>query len=428
MDVQRKQSSASTGSFDPAGGTLLLKHAYRVQKRLDGNALFTTYLGTQSPFERTVVLRFYRGLDALGLPERAVQRLRGTVESGGLGELAVDVGDIDDGSPFLVLKPPTGPSLREWVASGELDLRKVGALLWEAIDTLPPGARCELSLDAVHVSDESPLRLEIRLLGDLPTRNETRDMNEALPKELALHFPPECFLPSESPEDNLERTAAADVYRLCAVLYELANGEHPLFRPGKDVAESVADLVSGLGIKKKDLPGADEALGALVKNGLNVDPSKRPSWAQLGKQLGLTPSPTPTSPAERTEVSEDLPVKQSPSSIRRVARMLGVIFLMAASAAAMFFWLNRPPSEVNVLLTSEPTGTAFQSVEGNDRTTNLGRTPLLIPNVGADQALHLRPVYEDGSLGEIQNVDPEQLQLLDACRSIHMEFEAPSPD
>jgi hypothetical protein len=71
-------------------------------------------------------------------------------------------------------------------------------------------------------------------------------------------------------------TPASDVFALCATLHTLVTGTHPF---GKDLGEIMKRL---LGVVPDRLPGP---LGEVIARGLDNDPARRPSAAQLVAQL-----------------------------------------------------------------------------------------------------------------------------------------------
>ena len=414
--------------LDPVGGTLLLEHAYQVEKRLVMQSLCCDYEATQQPFGRRVRIRLYRSFDELALDEAAEARIREVIARGGDGELAVDVGEIEDGVPFLVLSQPFGVPIVGWWRKATKTPQLLARLALEIASSCEKGTaaqKAEVTADRLYsgFDENGDLRVKLYSLGEHPTRGEVRRMGGFAQRDLVLGCPPECFVAENADKHELERTEAADVYRLAAVLHVLASGDHPLFHRDCDVADAVARLVNELEPEVEAPDTGDTSLDGLISTGISRDPSQRPSWEELKERLSLVCDGS----GERKHTLTPADSLTLPSmSLRRLKGWfypLSLVFVAAACVVATYLWSNRPPTTAAVLVTSQPEGIQFERVLDEQRSEQLGRTPLLLPEIHLGETVIVRPVYEDGEPGAEQTITPESLQLVEGCRTLHFSFE-----
>ena len=427
MTKETQQEVATKVPLEPIGGTLMLQHAYSVDKRIRVTSLFAEYSARQETFGRPVRMRLYKSFKSLSFTPGAEKRIRGIIERGGEGTLTIDVGEMEDGHPFLVTQPPSGEPLKAWwkgqAARPPELLAAVGLAIREALEQLRPAQQREATLDKLFVEEDerTGLRIQLYAFGELPTRAEVRMMSGLAPRDLALGFPPECFAVETSVEDELESTEAADVYRLGAILYELESGNHPLFKPDDDVAKAAARLVSDLEPHPKQCTTSKKALNECISSAIAVDPVERPSLAECLAELGAAADPTGETDA--IQEPESASRSESASVSGRTMRLVLFVTLLLMSCGATYLLSNRPPQEVSVLVTSEPTGIRFEQVLADGQSENLGRTPLIVADVPIDGTFSIRPLYEDGEVGTTQQVQPNGLQVFEGCRGVHFNFE-----
>ena len=188
-----------------------------------------------------------------------------------------DVGE-DDGRPFIAMEYVDGETLAELVArSGPLPAHEVAALCVQICRAL--AAAHEAGLVHRDVKPQNLLLGTNRLLklGDFGIAlglGGTRLTTAGTVLGTAAYLAPE-------QARGEEVTAAADVYGVGAVLYELLTG-----RPPRAPA-SFADLAEPMEIAPPD--GAPPALARIVMRCLAADPAARPSSAAaLAHELAAT--------------------------------------------------------------------------------------------------------------------------------------------
>ncbi|MGD8869449.1 MAG: protein kinase [Gemmatimonadales bacterium] len=419
-------SVSSPHSRELVGGTLMLQHAYEQLKLAAKGALFHCYTALQQPFERPVRLRVYYPLDELGFEEVAHQRIRDRLAAGGDGDLAIDFGELEGAVPFLVLRTLPGQSARTWwnrSAPAPARLARLGVAVSASSRASTPAQRVELTLDRLFVDERADaLVITLDALGEYPTRAEVRQMSRLVVRELVLGFPPECFDPARADEVGLERQESADVYRLGAILYELATGHHPYFRSDEDVADSVAELVNELGRRPQPPATGSARLDAVIMSALRLDPQRRPSLAELHRRLGAVSLGEEIGGGSATAGGQTAP-RHGPRRGGVVLKVLGLAMLLLASSGATYYFTHQPPREVAIILTSDPPGMTFQRIDENGQTERLGPAPVLIEEQAVTAPIRLQPIYGDGTLGTVQTVRPDMLEAYDACRSLHVKFQ-----
>lgn len=438
MTQNTTQSTDSTPGSDSGAhtteDTLSLEHSYTLTSRVHNRVLFSIYNAIQRPFGRLTQIRFYSRIDDIGLSHAASDRIRGVLAGGCGDDRVVDHGELPDGSPFIIVKPPHGQPAREWFNKSEQkpsDLAELGRLINLSVKELKPQKSLEATLEKVFVS-EGPadvISLELMCLGDSPTRVEVREMTRVVPRDFVLGFPPECFIPPTSESEAPEDTEKARVYRSAAILYELATGQHPFFPIDADVAESVAALVTDVGRRPSPVKIGSKRLETLILDAVSIDPEQRPSWAEWTKAIAEHAQPVP--PTRGQPSLEIDAIIDGPSRFRALLttglKVLTMIVLVVGVAVATFLWSSRLPSETDILITSDPTGVTFERIDDRGQTVLLGATPLLLADEPIDSTLEIRRVYSDGTRGQTQLISPEQLQIIDSCRAVHVQFSTPAP-
>lgn len=414
--------------------TLSLEHSYTLTSRVHNRVLYSIYNAIQQPFGRLTQIRFYSRIDDIGLSHDASDRIRGVLAGGCGDDRVVDHGELPDGSPFIVVKPPHGQPVREWFnksAQKPSDLAELGRLINLSVKHLKAQKSLEATLEKVFVSEgpADAISVEFMCLSDSPTRAEVREMTRVVPRDFVLGFPPECFIPPTSESEAPEDTEKARVYRSAAILYELATGGHPFFPSDADVAESVAALVTDVGRRPSPVKIGSKRLEKLIMDGVSIDPEQRPSWAEWTKAIAEHAQPllpTRGQPSLEVEAIVDGPGRFR-ATLTTGFKVLSMIVLVAGVAVATFLWSSRLPPETDILITSDPTGVTFERIDDRGRTVVLGSTPLLLANEPIDSTLEIRRVYEDGTRGQTQHISPEQLEIIDSCRAVHVQFSTPSP-
>ncbi len=237
----------------------LLKDRYRIEQPLGGGGQALVYRATDEVLHRTVVVKVMRATrrDNRWLKsrfEREMEALSRIDHPGVVGIL--DVGDLDDGSPFLVIQHIDGMSLRERLADGPIDVsrsadivRQLGAAL--AAAHTAGVAHQDLKPENVMLQRPDEGREAVRLI-DFGIAKVDRSPVEAGVTTVRVagtirYMAPEQFEGRNSP--------ACDVYALALVTCEMLSGQPDLRAlPGRIGGKARRLLESALALRPEDRP------------------------------------------------------------------------------------------------------------------------------------------------------------------------------
>ncbi|HET7566804.1 MAG TPA: serine/threonine-protein kinase [Gaiellaceae bacterium] len=308
---------------------------YEVRRPLGHGAMATVDLAHDEELDRPVALK--RLADNLARDDerrhRFVREARLAARLSHPNVVRVyDVGE-DDGRPFIAMEYVEGETLADLVA-------RRGAL--------PPAEAAELGIQACHAlaaahaaglvhRDVKPQNLLLRHDGTLKLGDfgiavgleGTRLTEAGTVLGTAAYLAPE-----QARGDDV--TAAADVYGLGAVLYELLTGRPPrtvtsLGQLGGADAYRIPDV-------RRQAPNVPPALADAVARCLAFEPAERPaSAAALARELAaavpeLQTQPLPESPDRRA--TEILSAGPRPPARRRAVLAVAAVACAAGGAAA----------------------------------------------------------------------------------------------
>lgn len=197
-----------------------------------------------------------------------------------------DVGD-EDGVPFIVMEYVEGETLAELMAkTGPLEPDGAVDLLRQVCAGLEHAHAAGL----VH-RDIKPQNILVRRdgvakiadFGIARTLQATKLTQTGTVLGTAAYLAPE-----QAAGERV--TAAADVYSLGAVAYELLSGRPP-YR-----VDSLADLAVAQREPPPPLPGVQPEVERAILRALSADPEARPSAAELGRELAQASADAPTEP------------------------------------------------------------------------------------------------------------------------------------
>jgi eukaryotic-like serine/threonine-protein kinase len=326
---------------------------YRVEEVLGRGGMASVYLARDGELERPVAVKVLAEhlADQPGFHDRFVREARLAAQLSHPNIVQVfDVGE-EDGTPFIVMECVEGSTLAD-------ELKERGPL--EPNDVVDLALQICGGLEHAHAAglvhrDIKPQNLLLRADGTVKIADFgiARAAEATRLTEMGSVLGTAAYL---APEQALgeEVTAAADIYSLGCVLYELLAGRTPyVFETLPElVVKHREEAITPLGELRPEVP---ERLEASVMHALARNPGYRPeSAAAFAEELAIAspePPTRPLSPATDTAATEELgsPTRVRPApveqpGVRRVerrgagvpsARRLWLALAVLAAAAAV---------------------------------------------------------------------------------------------
>ena len=222
-----------------------------------------------------------------------------------------DVGNLDDGSPYLVMELLRGEDLDTRLASGPLHVAEVidvAVQLTAALGALSEAGIVHRDIKPhnlfLHEADDGSLVLKLLDFGIAKQEEAMCQAASRLTTKGELLGTPHYMAPEQLKNEHVD--SRTDLYAVSVVLYELLTGVTPFdeLTQGALIASVLRDEVPSLHDRRPDCP---EELAQLIYRGLDKDITKRwPSplamqteLCRIRKVLGLPEDADAWSPAAR---------------------------------------------------------------------------------------------------------------------------------
>ena len=186
-----------------------------------------------------------------------------------------DLGETEDGSPYLAMELLDGPSLHKLILKGPMDIGRVVSLGKQMAEGLARGH----DLDVVH-RDLKPANVivvrgkdgrELVKIVDFGLARKSTDKHLTVAGTVV--GTPQYMAPERLRGDSA--TASADLYALGIVLFEMVTGKTP-FIADSPMAFALCHLEKAPMKARELVPECPAALDQLISDLLEKDPAKRP--------------------------------------------------------------------------------------------------------------------------------------------------------
>jgi serine/threonine-protein kinase len=267
-----------TEAADPLIGQWLLGGTYRVVAPIGAGAIASVYRGRNEGLGRDVAIKVLspRMAQSMRLRERFLREARAAnlIRHPNVIEIH-EVGQTDEGIPFLVMELCEGSTLGALLAKGPLPLvRAIGIA-----SQMARGLAHAHEVGVVH-RDVKPANVIVIDAGEEAPRVKLLDLGLANVRgESSLTATGELFgSPAYMAPEQIDGSKAAppaDVYALGCVLFEMITGAPPF--SGSSTAVLRHHLGSAAPLPSTRRAGVPRAVDALVASLLEKDPERRPT-------------------------------------------------------------------------------------------------------------------------------------------------------
>ena len=326
--------SSSISNADPIerperhSGSGVHKNPLRIGERIDGKYVVQRTLGAGGwavVYEAEHVVMKHRVAIKVLRPDEDEQayalerfkreaRLSASIRHPNVLEV-YDVGNLEDGSPYLVMELLRGEDLDARLASGPLHVAEVidvGVQLTSALSALAEGGIVHRDIKPhnlfLHEQDDGSLVLKLLDFGIAKQEDAMCLPASRLTTKGELLGTPHYMAPEQLRNEHVD--ARTDLYAASVVLYELLTGVTPFDEPtqGALIASVLRDEIPSLHQRRPDCP---DELAQLIYRGLDKSIANR--W----------PSPL-TMQTELCRIRDSLGLPEGPDAWSPAARMLSV--------------------------------------------------------------------------------------------------------
>ena len=246
---------------------------YRIEGELGSGEAGVVYEATDVQRDRRVALRLLR--TDLAEDREFLARLRRDV----LVQQSIDhphivsiyeLGDSEHG-PFVAMELVRGPTLKQMIAAGELDLERTMRILGQIAEALDAAHAAGLVHRAVEPQAVLVGPNDLALLTDFGLRPEAQRRGLLSAPRVFAHAPD--YLAPEQITSG-RTSARSDIYSLGSVLYECLTGEVP-YPKGSSIARLVAHVSEPPPRVSERRPDLGGGLDSVLRQALNKKPEGR---------------------------------------------------------------------------------------------------------------------------------------------------------
>jgi serine/threonine protein kinase len=315
----------------------LLGGRYRMEALLASGGMGEVWAARDRLLDRAVAVKVLGG--AFAGDGRAAERLRREARAAGRLEhpaiaRMLDLGE-DGGRPYLVMELLEGESLAERIARagpmGPAEAARVVAAVADALEAAHRAGVVHRDVKPGNVFLTSDGGVKVLDFGIASAAGDTALTTGDL-LGTAAYLAPERALGHQA-------TAAADVYALGVVLYELLAGRRP-FEAGSDIELAMAHVNADPVPLAMVAPSVPPPLAAACQQAMAKDPAARPRSAAAFARLVADPGPAPAASRPLRRVSAapatvPLRAAASPPPRPRRARRRGLLVALVVAGAVL---------------------------------------------------------------------------------------------
>lgn len=265
---------------DPYLG-MLLAGRYQIRSRVGAGGMGVVYEAEHLMLGRRVALKLLKPEYAQNTDIRKrfenEARVAASLEHDNIVR-ALDVGRVQDGSPFIVFEMLRGTDLEAQLADRTLALGEVASIGHRLADALV----CAHAAGVVH-RDIKPSN--VFLVEGVPKLIDfgISKLRSEMATQTGAFMGTPAYMPPEQLADASRVEGSADVYSLCAVLHRALAGHLPHDASGlASLVRAKAEPAPSLRELRPELP---RELDAIVRLALSPDPTARPSASALRDAL-----------------------------------------------------------------------------------------------------------------------------------------------
>jgi serine/threonine-protein kinase len=328
---------------------------YEILEPLGRGGMGVVYRARDTKLGRTVALKFLPA--DLGENEEAKKRfLREAQAASALDNPRIctiyEIGEADDGRPFISMAHCDGETLKDRIAEGPLPLDEARAVTVQIAEGLAAAHEAGI----VH-RDIKPANIMLTSGGVRILDFGLAKLSDSthLTRTGATMGTPAYMSPEQATGGEVDHRT--DLWSLAAILYEMVTGGRP-FDGDNVTAIMYAILTNDPRPVNEVRPEVANDLATVIRRGLQREPSDRYSNArELLEDLGVETSrfgqTTAVSfQADRTVASDDpaaVSPGRQPSGIRRLPVIAGAVVVVAAAAVVAWWSLGRTSDEGGAL-------------------------------------------------------------------------------
>ncbi len=224
---------------------------YRITAKLGAGGMGEVFLAEDARLDRKAAIKFLPA-EVADSPERRQRFLTEAKAASALSHphvcVVYDVGETEDGLPFIAMEYVQGKALDDVVKQGPLEISRVVEIAMQVADALDAAhnqriVHRDIKLANISLNERGQVKvLDFGLAKRMPTGTDGHDVTEDLQRtqQGQVLGTPSYMSPEQALGRDLDHRS--DIFSVGVVLYELATGRRPF--TGANYAETINKIVS----------------------------------------------------------------------------------------------------------------------------------------------------------------------------------------